>query len=329
MRQVRLWLDLGHRSWYLIPAHGTSTLDPILPSSAYQNGAWIEAEELRVGVDDLGFTMGVTVVERLRTFGGVVFRLDEHLSRLSHSLEIVGLNAQDICSEIGPAIGECVRKNFAQLDSDDDLGVVAFATPGSPARSEPHVCVYTDPLPFESWARQYEDGIELSVSGVRQVPTNCWPAELKCRSRMHYYLADLSARSGSPATRAVLLDQDGFVGEATTANILIYRPEEGLITPPRERVLPGVTLAVIEELAAKLGIPFREGLFRPDELLRADEVLLVSTSVCVLPVVRCDDQQLGAGTPGPIYRQLLAAWRDLVGVDVALQAEARSRHRLG
>jgi hypothetical protein len=48
--------------------------------------------------------------------------------------------------------------------------------------------------------------------------------------------------------------------------------------------------------------------------------MLASTSVCLLPVVECDGKKIGAGRPGPICGQLLGAWRELAGVDVAAQA---------
>ena len=57
-----------------------------------------------------------------------------------------------------------------------------------------------------------------------------------------------------------------------------------------------------------------------DEFHAADEALLTSTSICVLPIVECDGQPIGSGQPGPIYRRLLAAWSDLVGVNIAEQA---------
>ncbi|MCI0331948.1 MAG: branched-chain amino acid aminotransferase, partial [Planctomycetes bacterium] len=71
---------------------------------AYLNGRWIPDTELAIGVDDLGFLVGATVTERLRTFRGQVFRLDEHLSRLRHSLEIVRLPAEHIAKQIGDAV---------------------------------------------------------------------------------------------------------------------------------------------------------------------------------------------------------------------------------
>jgi branched-subunit amino acid aminotransferase/4-amino-4-deoxychorismate lyase len=288
----------------------------------YQSGEWLAQPS--VPFDDLGFVWGVTVVERLRTFAGRLFRAEHHLARLRRSLEIVDLDAPVICREVERASIECVERNYGQVDTGGDLNIVVVVTPGRPADRRPLVCVQAFPVPFSDWAHQYEEGVELCVSQIRQVPQSCWPAELKCRSRMHYYLADLQARKKSPRARALLLDQEGYVGETTTANVLIYRSQEGLVTPPRDRVLPGVTLGATEELAARLGIPFRERLITPDQLAAADEVLMVSPSICVLPIVCCDGRPIRDGQPGPIYRQLLDAWNALVGLDVADQARRQA-----
>jgi branched-subunit amino acid aminotransferase/4-amino-4-deoxychorismate lyase len=295
---------------------------------AYVNGRWYQNQQLAITIDDQGFMFGATVVERLRTFAGRVFRLDDHLERMHHSLTIVGLDADVIRRDLREVIPECSRRNQSPASEGDDLAIVAFCTPGADETGPPTVCVHAEPLPFARWAHLYDDGLTITISDVRQVPDNCWPPDLKCRSRMHYYLAERHARERQPGARAVLLDQEGYVGEATTANVLIFRRDEGLISPPRERILPGVTLKATEELAAELGVPFTERLFTPQELQAADEVLLVSTSICVLPVVACDKRPLGTGRPGTTYRTLLGAWNRLVGIDIAGQARqfaARSK----
>jgi branched-subunit amino acid aminotransferase/4-amino-4-deoxychorismate lyase len=93
-----------------------------------------------------------------------------------------------------------------------------------------------------------------------------------------------------------------------------------LVVPRLDGVLPGISQAFLFELADELGIPRQEGDIPPDELFAADEVLLTSTSVCVLPVVQVDARTIGAGAPGPTYRQMLAAWSQRVGIDIAAQA---------
>jgi branched-subunit amino acid aminotransferase/4-amino-4-deoxychorismate lyase len=286
----------------------------------YFNTTWIAAADLRVSVGDVGFTLGATVTERLRTFRGQVFRLDEHLARLRGSLAIIGLDSDAIAGEAARAMPEFLQRNQGLIDADDDWSIIAFATPGAAGRGRPTVCVHGFPLPFQNWAAYFDVGLPVVVSSFRQVPTNCWPAELKCRSRMHYYLADREAAAKRPGARAIVLDQEGYVAEGTTANVIVYRKGEGLVSPPREHILVGVSLGVVEELAAKLRIPFVVRPLTVEEFCTADEAIFASTSICALPIIECDGRPIGDGKPGPIYSRLLTAWNDLVGLDIAAQA---------
>ncbi|HEY6564517.1 MAG TPA: aminotransferase class IV, partial [Pirellulaceae bacterium] len=160
----------------------------------------------------------------------------------------------------------------------------------------------------------------LVISETRQVSPRKWPPELKCRRRMHYYLAAREARARDPAARALLLDLDGFVSEASTANVFAYIQDEGFVSPLRSKILPGVTLDVLRDLAGDLGWTFRERDLLPADLCAADEVLLCSTSPCLLPVVSLDGQPIGHGRPGPAFHRLLRAFGNGVGVDIAEQA---------
>jgi len=194
------------------------------------------------------------------------------------------------------------------------------------------VCMHTYPLPFRLWAEKYRTGQTLVITGIIQVPGRCWPPGLKCRSRMHYYLADRQAAAVEPGARALLLDEQGLVSEASTANLLAYFPGEGLVSPPAEKVLRGISLAVVGELAHRLGIGFVQRPLRPEELARAHEVLLSSTPLCLLPVTRLGavagegpaaegPRAIGDSRPGPVFRRLIEAWSETVGVDIIGQAE--------
>src|ERR1700755_1285683 len=97
---------------------------------AYLNGRWTPSSELSLAIDDVGFLVGATVTERLRTFRGQVFRLNDHLARLRSSLEIVGLNSNLVAAEEWQAIGEFASRNANLIDAEDDWGIGAFATPG-------------------------------------------------------------------------------------------------------------------------------------------------------------------------------------------------------
>ena len=297
----------------------------ILPH-AYLNGEWIGHDQMAVSIADAGFVLGATATEQLRTFGGQLFRLQQHLDRLFRSLDILRIDLDLTPEKLSEIARQSAEKNWERLDEGDDLGLGIFVTPGDypllgdGSPSEPTICVYAYTLPFDLWANKFQQGDRLIISDVAQVSPRSWPPELKCRSRVHYYLADKKARAIDPGAHAVLLDEAGYVCEASTANVAIYREAEGLVAPPRTRILPGISLAVLNELAAAVGIPTVQRDFRPKELVAADEVLLTSTSVCVLPVVQVDGKAIGAGQPGEVYRRLLKAWNELVGVDIAEQA---------
>ena len=298
---------------------------------AYLNGRFIAASQAVIPVYDAGFVQGVTVAEQLRTFRGRLFRLDQHLQRLRHSLEIVGVDPQLAPAELAEIATELAARNHALLHQNDDLGLAMFVTPGAyPAfvpdgAPGPTVCMHTVPLSFQLWSEIYERGQSLIVSDVRQIPPACWPPELKCRSRMHYYLADRQARLVERGARALLLDLDGYVSESSTANVVAYSENSGLVSPPPEKILPGISIAVLKELAANLGIRFSNRELTVEDVAHADEVFLTSTSPCLLPVVRLDGSPIGRGVPGDNFQRLLSAWSELVGVEIKKQAARFSR----
>jgi branched-subunit amino acid aminotransferase/4-amino-4-deoxychorismate lyase len=137
---------------------------------------------------------------------------------------------------------------------------------------------------------------------------------------MHYFLADRQAGLAYPGARAVLHEANGDLTETSTANIVAYFPREGLVSPPRLQVLPGISLQVVSELANRLEIPFSERGITPGDFAVAEEAFITSTPNCLLPVARFNGQPIGSGQPGKIYRQLMAAWNGMVGLDIAQQA---------
>jgi branched-subunit amino acid aminotransferase/4-amino-4-deoxychorismate lyase len=293
---------------------------------AFLNGRFVPASQLCIPVHDAGFVQGVTVAEQLRTFRGQLFCLEQHLERLAHSLEIVGVDPGITREQLAAAATRLAQEHHAHLSPEDDLGLSVFVTPGPYAtfvpRGErrPTVGMHTYPLPFRLWAHKYAQGQSMVVSRFRQVPPDCWPAELKCRSRMHYYLADREAEQIESGARALILDHLGLVSEASTANVIAYFTGQGLVSPPRDKILPGISIGVLQQLAEELAIPFRFRDLTRQDLESADELLISSTSPCLLPVVRLDGRPIGAGRPGPLFARLLQAWSALVQVDIAGQA---------
>ncbi len=313
-------------------------LEGISGDVAWLDGQFLPRASLALPVGDAGFVLGATVTEQLRTFRGDLFLPEPHARRLAASLQAVGLEPCLPVRSILAAATELAAHNHAQLAGAGpsagceavDLGVVIFVTAGDQPSQHlgrgglPRTVIHSFPLAFGMWASAYESGVALRSVSVRQVPPECWPLGAKVRSRLHYFLADREAASAEPGSRAVLMHHDGRVSETSTANLAVVQAGR-IAVPPAADALSGVTLAFTQQLAAGLGIPWQERSLTTAQLQDADEILLTSTPNCILPATRFDGRPIGTGGPGAVYRRLLAAWSDAVGLDIAAQAQAAAR----
>ena len=166
-----------------------------------------------------------------------------------------------------------------------------------------------------SWAEKYDHGVSLVTPPQRALPTELVDRRIKSRSRMHWYLADRSARIADPEATALLLDEAGFITETAASNFCAVI-DGVVVSPPEGAVLEGVSLGMVRDLADNLRVSFTRRPITVDEALTASECFLTSTPSCLLPVVKLNGQRIGDGEPGPVYRDLLRAWSDAVGIDV-------------
>ncbi len=108
-----------------------------------------------------------------------------------------------------------------------------------------------------------------------------------------------------------MLNPQGYVAEATGDNIFMIK-DEVLITPPKyANILDGITRNTVMELARRRGIEVREELFTRHDLYIADEIFLTGTAAEIIPVVKVDGRVIGDGVPGPVTKDLSAAFHQL------------------
>ncbi|MBM97760.1 MAG: hypothetical protein CMJ77_01435 [Planctomycetaceae bacterium] len=294
---------------------------------AYLNGRYVDAAELHISPVDSGFMLGITIAEQLRTLGGKVFQIDQHLDRMRGGLAEIGLADQIATAELPEIIHRIVDENFKQLPTGGDLGITVFATPGiypTYAPDEvptPTLAVHSYPLPFQFWANKYDTGQNVVVVKTQQISPKSWPMHIKCRSRMHYYLADREAKQIDPKATALLLDENRCLSETPIANIVLHLPDEGLVSPAKERILPGVSLQFLDSLAAEIMTPIHFRDISEAELARADEIMLSSTPYCLLSVSSIQNGGFTVEKPGPLYQRLCRSWIDAVGFDFIEQAK--------
>ncbi|MCB0090914.1 MAG: aminotransferase class IV, partial [Caldilineaceae bacterium] len=108
----------------------------------------------------------------------------------------------------------------------------------------------------------------------------------------------------------LMTNHDGQILEGLSSNF--YGVLGGVVYTANEGVLEGITRQIILEQIDHLSIPLQLRPIVVDEVANLTEAAISSSSRALLPVVRIGEQVIGDGKPGPICRQILAAYNEFV-----------------
>jgi branched-chain amino acid aminotransferase len=120
----------------------------------YLNGQFVNDDDAKISVLDLGLLRGYGVFDYLRTYEGRPFHLEDHLLRLKYSAELVGMTLPLSFEEIRKIIETLLEKN-----GYPESGIKILLTGGtSPDQMTPaeesHLIILTfpfKPLPPEDY----------------------------------------------------------------------------------------------------------------------------------------------------------------------------------
>jgi branched-chain amino acid aminotransferase len=277
----------------------------------YIAGKFVPQEDAKISVFDHGLLYGDGIFEGLRAYGGKVFRLREHVTRLYESAKAIWLTIPISPDQMCDAVNDAVRINKI---ADGYIRLVVTRGAGTlgldPNRcSNPQVIIIADAISLYP-QELYEKGLEIVTVSVQRVH----PAALNPRIKSLNYLNNILAKiEGLQAgcIEALMLNHKGEVAECTGDNIFIVRHGE-LCTPPLEAgILEGVTRNAVIELARAAGIAVHESPMTKHDVYIADECFLTGTAAELIPVVKVDSRSIGDGKPGPITRDLEKRFKKL------------------
>jgi len=292
----------------------------------YHNGSLVPDAEAKIHYSDSGLMFGVIVTESTRTFAHQPFRLREHIRRLYRSMQATRIDPGMSLDEMERVTLEVWEANRRNLGPEDDAWIVHNVTGGKITVSiggwafgEPTVLVSCAPIDFTAFAGFYRTGVHAVTPTIRQIPPQCLDPKIKHRNRLHFNLAEYQVKAVDPYGFSLLLDIDGNIAENKGANFFVVT-DGMLCTPTTHSVLAGVSRQTVMELASALGVRAVERDIQLYDVETADEAFFTSTPYCLLPATRINGVAIGDGVPGPISRRLLAAWSELVGMDIVKQA---------
>jgi len=270
----------------------------------YLNGKFVPISQAHVSVLDRGFIYGDGVYELVPVYAREPFRLPHHLARLQRSLDGIGLanphtNAQ----------WEAIIRDLVARQPFDDQGVYFQVTRGVAKRDHsfpkgvaPTVFMMSNPLPLPS-REQIENGVAVVTAD-----DNRWHrCDLKTISLLgNVLMRQLATDRGAIET---VMFRDGFLTEASASNVLIVKDGTIVVPPKDNHILPGITYDATMEFAADAGVRLVVRPVPKAEALAADEMWLSSSTKEVIAITTVDGKPFAGGKPGPVFRQLWAAFQ--------------------
>ena len=255
----------------------------------FLNGEFVPEEKAVISVFDRGFLYGDGLFETVRVFDGKPFRWQEHIQRLQVGAEFLKIKL--------PHSGQLRRiadKLIAQNRMPDSLLRLTLTRGvGAPGYSPRDAGMPTLAMSLRAAPKFNPENPprwKLVTSTVRITandPLGCF----KTSNKLPQVLARAEADAAG-ADEALLLNTDGYVAEGTSSNVFWVKGGAIYTSPVAAGILPGVTRAVVFEIAASLALLVREKRIRLNELGRADGVFLSLTSLGIVEATSLDGKTL-------------------------------------
>jgi len=275
-------------------------------TTVYLNGVFLPIDQACVPVLDRGFLFGDGVYEVIPVYGGNLFRLEQHLQRLDHSLAGVRIGNPLSRTLWRDTLDELVERNGGG-DQSIYFQVTRGAAPkrdhAFPANVLPTVFMMSTPL-----APLPADLAQNGIAAITLADIRWQMCDIKAITLLPNVLLRQEALDKG-AAEAILL-RDGLAVEGAASNLFIVK-DGAIITPPKgPQLLPGITRDLILELAAAHQVSHREAVITEAELRAADEIWLTSSTREILPVTRLDGQAVSGGKPGPVWARMIGLYQD-------------------
>jgi len=284
----------------------------------WMNGKFVAWEDAKVHVLTHTIHYGNGVIEGTKAYktekGYAIFRLNDHTKRLKESAKMTMINIPYSVEELNLAQIELVRKNEF---TGDNVYLRPFSFLGYGVMG-----LYHKDAPVETAVAAWEWGAYLGEEGMRKgirlkIVSMTRPANTsnmgKAKATANYLNSQMAKYEAIDAgyDEALLLDDQGYVAEASGASFFMIKDDE-IITPPSDNALASITQKMVIEMAEDMGYKVTRRRITREEVYVADEAFLTGTAAEITPVALVDAREIGCGSRGPITAIIQSEYFDIV-----------------
>jgi branched-chain amino acid aminotransferase len=288
------------------------------------DGEMVDWDSAQVHILTHSLHYGVAAFEGIRAYkrtgsasgvgaGTHVFRLKEHIQRLTDSCKMTLIPSRFTAAQIEAACIDILKANSLEEGYLRPLvyvgdGAMGVYSPNNPIRTSVMAWKWGAYLGEEALAK----GIRCKISSFARHHVNISLAKGKITGQYtNSVLAKREAKMGG-YDEAIMLDAQGYVSEGSGENLFIVK--HGVLMTPdlSSSILEGITRDTVITLARELGITVQETRLTRDQLWLADEVFFTGTAAEITPIREVDNRTVGEGVVGPITKRIQAKFFDVV-----------------
>jgi D-alanine transaminase len=278
-----------------------STPGPVV----YLNGRYVPKGEAMISVEDRGFIFGDGVYEVVRVIEGDLFGWDAHVARLANGLAGLRISARG--AEAATLRAVCERLVADNGLTKGEATVYLQVSRGACPRI--HCFPSADvPTTVYAAASAFKPNFAMREQGAKGItyPDQRWA---RCDLKTVNLLGAVLGRQAAAEAGAyeAIFHRDGMVTEGAATNVFLVVGGVLRTYPLSNYILPGITRAVLLELAHELRIPVDERPVPLVELFDVDELFVCGTTTDVQPIVTLDGRAIADGKPGPVTTRLREA----------------------
>lgn len=264
---------------------------------------FVHRDSLNYPFEERSMQFGDGVYEVIRIYNGSYYLLDEHMDRLYRSAKAIKINLDWDKDKLTALLDGLMERNNMTEDGKVYLQVTRGSAPRDhvfPLDVVPNMYAYVVKVPRNT---------ELLSKGVATITHKDIRWEycfIKSLNLLPNVLAKQEAKDHH--CYEAILHKDGLVTECSASNVYLVKNGSIFTHPATENILHGCVRMRVEQFANDLQIPFIEEAFRIEDIGKADELFLTSSTSEVLPIIEVDGQQIADGKPGNITKKLQAAY---------------------
>ncbi|MFD0748776.1 aminotransferase class IV [Mucilaginibacter calamicampi] len=239
------------------------------------NGEILPADTKVLTVANRGFKYGDGLFESMRMLKGQLKFAAEHAGRLQKgmkALKIDGYSQMDswFLKEKSEQLASVNKIKHGRLRLTVYRDADGLYTP---SQNKAGYLLEIQPVDEPRYFLNSK-GLIIDVFTELSKPTN-FLSNIKTCNSLVYVLAGIH-KSQNNLDDVLLLNQNGFLCEASSSNVFVYY-QNHLYTPAlSEGCVEGVMRQVVIDIAKRIGVPLTEAQINPEILYEADEVFLTN-----------------------------------------------------